>query len=227
MDEFLKSFADKYERWRNKGDFTISSRVIPVNESVTVQQWVLPAEQMLRILKEARSYALADCACRTHYHRCDKPREVCFLLDELSDKNVERNKARRVSLAEADDVLKKADEHGLVHMSLYQPGSKIYALCSCCPCCCHDLQLLRQYHRTDLVARSDYIAVTNQEQCKDCGKCAERCAFGAREIRDGILRYDPGACLGCGLCVSVCPVEATMMQIRQTSTSQGKNELNG
>ena len=214
MDEFLKSYADRYEQWRNEGDFTVSSRVIPVNESVTGRQWVLPAEQLLQILKEARSFALADCACRTHYRRCDRPREVCFLLDDLGDKSVERNKARRLSLAEAADVLKTADEHGLVHMTLYQPGRKIYALCSCCPCCCHDLQLLRQYHRTDLVARSDYIAITDRERCTDCGKCVDRCAFGSRELRDGRMHHDPGACLGCGLCVSVCPVKATGMQVR-------------
>jgi NAD-dependent dihydropyrimidine dehydrogenase PreA subunit len=153
-----------------------------------------------------------------HYHRCDKPWEVCFLLDDLGDKSVERKRARRISLIEAAEVLKKADEHGLVHMTLYQPGRKIYALCSCCPCCCHDLQLLRQYHRTDLVARSDYIAMTDREQCTDCGKCVERCAFGARELQGGTLHYDPGTCLGCGLCVSVCPVNATVMQVRQTET---------
>ena len=214
MDEFLKSFADRYERWRTGGDFTISSKVIPVQVSIPGRQWVLPGKQLQQILKEARSFALADCTCRTHYHRCHKPREVCFLLDDASDKGVERNKARRISLEEAAGILDKADEHGLVHMTLYQPGGKIYAICSCCPCCCHDLQLLRQYHRGDLVARSDYLAVTDREQCTDCGRCINRCVFGARELRDGIVYYDPGACLGCGLCVSVCPSGATGMRER-------------
>lgn len=215
MDEFLKGYSDKYAKWRKEGDFTVSSKVVPVRESFIAQQWVLPQEQALQILRNARSFALTDCVCRTHYGRCDKPRDVCLLIDKMSDKAVERGRGRRLSLAEASEVLKKAEEHGLVHMTLYEPGKKIYALCNCCACCCHDLQLLRDYHRTDLVARSDYIAVTYKERCTDCGKCVERCVFKARSMREGQMDFNAGDCLGCGLCVSVCPEQATVMQERQ------------
>jgi len=214
MDEYLSGYADKYAKWRKEGGFTCSSKVIPVKESLLAQQWVLPAEQVLLLLEIARSFALTDCVCRTHYGRCDNPRDVCFLIDELSDRAVERNRARRITRAEASEVLKKADEHGLVHLTLFMPGRKIYALCSCCACCCHDLQLLREYCRTDLVARSDYVAVTDPERCIHCGKCTYRCVFGARELRDGVMEYRPSACLGCGLCISACPEKATVMAIR-------------
>jgi Pyruvate/2-oxoacid:ferredoxin oxidoreductase delta subunit len=169
---------------------------------------------VLEALESARSFALTNCVCRTHYKRCDGPREVCFLIDEISDRAVERNRARRITLAEASEVLKKADEHGLVHLTLYMPGGKIYALCSCCACCCHDLRLLRDFHRTDLVARSDYVAVTDPERCKNCGRCTVRCVFGARVLRDGSMEFYPEACLGCGLCVSACPEKATVMVLR-------------
>jgi ferredoxin len=214
MDKFLKSFSDKYDKWREEGDFEFSSKVIPVKESLVAQQWVLPGEQVLEILKNARSFALADCICRTHYSRCSKPRDVCFLIDELSDKVVGHNKARRITLAEASEILKKADEHGLVHMTLHMPDRKIYALCSCCACCCHDLQLILDYNRRDLVVKSDYIAVTNQKRCTGCGRCIERCVFGARALCDGVIEFDAMACLGCGLCVSTCPEKATEMKER-------------
>jgi ferredoxin len=214
MDEYLSGYADKYAKWRKEGNFTHSSKVIPVKESLLARQWVLPAEQVHQILESARSFALTDCICRTHYERCDRPRDVCFLIDELSDKAVERNKARRIPLAEASEVLKNADKHGLVHLTLFMPGRKIYALCSCCACCCHDLQLLRDYHCRDLVVRSDYVAVTDPERCINCGRCSDRCVFGARELRDGIMEYHPDACLGCGLCVSTCSEKATVMMVR-------------
>jgi ferredoxin len=214
MDDFLSGFAEKYAKWRNEGDFASSSRVIPVQESLHAQQWVLPADQVFQVLESARSFALTDCVCRTYYRRCDSPRDVCFLINEASDRAVERGRARRITLAEASDVLKRADERGLVHLTLFMPDRKIYALCSCCACCCHDLQLLRDYHRADLVARSDYVAVTDPERCIHCGRCTDRCVFGARQLRDGILEYNPDACLGCGLCVSACPEKATVMRIR-------------
>ena len=215
VDEFLKIYADRYERWRDEGDFTISSKILPVREALVARQWVLPGEQVLRVLANARSIALADCVCRTHYARCDKPRDVCLLIDDIADRSVERGRGRHISLSEASGVLQKADEHGLVHMTLYMPGRKIYALCSCCPCCCHDLQLLQEYGRRDLVARSDYIAVTDRERCTDCGLCIERCMFGARSMQNGVAEFDARACLGCGLCVSVCPESAIELRVRQ------------
>lgn len=214
MDEHLKGYRDKYAEWKTSGTFTFSSKVIPVQESFSAQQWVLPQEQVLSLLTRARSFALTDCLCRTHYQRCDRPRDVCFLLDELADKAVSRGKARRLSLDEAAERLRCADMHGLVHLALYMPGHRIYALCSCCECCCHDLQLLRQYGRWDLVARSEYMAETDMGRCTSCGLCTGRCIFGARSIRDGVLAYDERACLGCGLCISCCPEHATAMRQR-------------
>ena len=215
MDDYLKRYSDKYGEWRKTGTFTFSSRVIPVGESFEARQWVLPGEQVLQVLKDARSFALTDCVCRTHYTRCGKPRDVCFLLDELSDKAVAHGKARRITVPEASCILKKADGHGLVHLALYMPGNKIYALCSCCDCCCHDLLLLRDHHRKDLVARSDYVAVTDADRCTSCGICVDRCVFGARTVSGDRLAYDPGACLGCGLCISVCPEHATVLRPRE------------
>jgi len=214
MDEFLKTFSDKYEEWRKTGIFTYSSKIIPVRESFTAKQWVIPAQQVLQILADAHSFALTDCLCRDHYARCNKPRDVCILIDDLADKAVGRGKARRISLADASHVLAKADKHGLVHMALYMPGHTIYALCSCCSCCCHELQLLKQYSQHDLVARSDFEAVTDMSRCTGCGLCIGRCLFAARSLCEDQLAIDAGACLGCGLCVSACPEHAITMQQR-------------
>ncbi len=215
MDEYLKGYVDRYTEWRKTGNFSVSSRVIPVHESFQPEQWILPSEQVMKVLEEAGSFALIDCVCRTHYNRCDKPRDVCLILDDLADKAVASGKGRRLSLTEAAERLKEADKHGLIHMTLYMPGQKIYALCSCCSCCCHDLQLLLNYKRTDLIARSDYIAETDRSLCNSCGRCIDRCVFRARQIEDTTFSYDSEKCLGCGLCVSVCPEQATVMQKRQ------------
>jgi|GEM_PF-3407227 len=110
MDDFLKSYVTKYDRWRQEGSFSFSSKIIPVNESISASQWILPSDQVLQILKDAESFALTDCICRTHYSRCENPREVCLLLNKRSDQAVEHNTARRISLADASEVLKEADK---------------------------------------------------------------------------------------------------------------------
>lgn len=202
MDDFLKERLEK----------PFSSKVVPVNESLQAQQWVIPTEQAFEILRNANSVALQNCLCRIHYSRCDKPLEVCFLLNKIAEEFIAKGMARQISLSEATEVLCKANENGLVHLSFYMPDQEIFALCSCCSCCCHDLQLMQLCDRKDIVVRSDYSAHTDISICINCGKCIERCIFGARIFEEGQMLYNPDACFGCGLCVTMCPVQATVLQ---------------
>jgi Pyruvate/2-oxoacid:ferredoxin oxidoreductase delta subunit len=218
-DPFLEKRLVKYDDWLNKGQISYSSKVIPISESFNTKQWVLPTEQVIEILRKAESVAVQNCECRTHYERCDSPLEVCFLLNDVGNKLVRKGEARHVDLEEAAKILKKANESGLVHLSLYMPDHEIFALCSCCPCCCHDLQIMKHYERKDLMVRSEYVAVTSSEDCIHCGECVERCVFSARIFKDEKMEYNADACLGCGLCVTSCPVEAISMELHETETS--------
>jgi len=215
-DPFLQGRLDKYDEWLNEGQISFSSKVVPVLESLEAKQWVLPTEQVLEILRKAKTIAVLDCECRSHYKRCNKPLEVCLVLNEHGDKLVDKDEARHVSLAEVKSILQKANESGLVHLSLYMPHHQVWALCSCCPCCCHELQIVKQFGRNDLMVHSEYIAETDMEVCIHCGECIERCIFGARELRDGQMVYTSEACLGCGLCISGCSVEAISMNLRKS-----------
>ena len=211
MDDFLKVRLDRADKWMEEGRIPYSSKVIPVSASLESRPWILPTEQVLEYLRNARSFAVADCACRTHYKRCDSPLEICFFLNDASDKLVAKGSARRLSIEDAKARLALANTHGLVHLTLNNPDQYPFAICSCCSCCCHDLQFLLKYGRKDLVARSEYIAVQDGEACIDCGLCVERCVFGARVLGKDGLEYDRDQCYGCGLCVTVCPSEAIVM----------------
>ncbi|MDI7276150.1 MAG: 4Fe-4S binding protein [Anaerolineae bacterium] len=208
-DAFLEERLARIDGWRKEGRLTHSSRVIPIGESLRAEQWVLPSAQIVEILRGARRVAITDCLCRTRYRRCDNPMRVCLLLDEFAESRMAEGSARPATLAEAEEALRVADAAGLVHLAIYDPEQPIRAVCSCCTCCCHELQALRRYGRGDLIARSDYVAVTDADACKHCGDCIERCAFGARTWDGATLRYDAAACYGCGLCAVACPSGAT------------------
>lgn len=214
-DEALEARLARYDQWIAEGKIPTSSKVIPIKESLSALQWVLPTQQMLEILRNARTYALADCACRTKYKRCDNPLEVCFYLNDVADQKVEQGIARRVSLEEASERLELANQHGLVHLTHYNPEQHVFAVCSCCECCCHDIQFLQKYGRPDLIAHADYVAEVDADACTHCGTCVERCVFGARQRDNGSVVFQPDRCYGCGLCVTTCPVGAIRMKLRR------------
>lgn len=210
-DVLLDEWLHRYDRWLEEGKIPFSSKVIPVGESLTGHQWIMPSAQVFDILRNARIFAVGQCVCRRHYRRCDHPLEVCFFVNDYADKFVAKGLARYLPLEEARELLKKADESGLVHLTLYRPDQYVFAVCSCCSCCCHDLQLLLKHGREYLVSRSEYSARTDPEKCTHCGVCVERCVFGDRVGDDDLVIYDAEKCYGCGLCVSSCPAGATTM----------------
>jgi Pyruvate/2-oxoacid:ferredoxin oxidoreductase delta subunit len=221
-DEFLAKRLAKVELWLEGGKISTSSKVIPIHESLKTQQWVLPTEQAVEILRNSKSFSLTECLCRSHYKRCNNPLDVCFMLDEAADKAVADGRARYIPVSEARHILQKANEAGLIHLTVFIPDHAVLALCSCCPCCCHDLQFLKSYGRNDLIAHSEYISSTQEELCIHCGDCVARCVFGARLYQDKKMSWDAGKCYGCGLCVTVCPEKAILMQLRSKAGISAK-----
>jgi len=213
-DEELEKRMHMFDGWVKEGKIPSSSKVIPVQLSLKFLQWVLPTQQVLEILRNSRSFALANCLCRTKHKRCDNPLEVCFYTNDVADKMVKQSAARRVSLREAAEALKLANERGLVHLTIYNPEQHVYALCSCCECCCHDIGFMKKLGRPDLVAHADYVAVVDSDACVQCGACTERCVFGAQSGESGTVVFHQDKCYGCGLCVSTCASNAIRMVLR-------------
>ncbi len=58
---------------------------------------------------------------------------------------------------------------------------------------------------------SGYIAKINQDECIQCGKCADVCRFDAIPVVREKYIVDPIACEGCGYCARICPTDAIEM----------------
>ncbi len=213
-DKALEKRMHQYDRWVKDGKIPSSSKVIPVQQSLGGLQWVLPTQQVFEILRNSRSFALAKCLCRTTHKRCDNPLEVCFYTNDVADRKVDKGEARRVSLQEAQQALKLANAHGLVHLTIYNPEQHVFALCSCCECCCHDIEFMKKLGRPDLVAHANYVAVVDTDACDHCGVCTERCVFGAQICESEAVVLYQDKCYGCGLCVSTCASNAIRMVFR-------------
>jgi ferredoxin len=213
--EALAERMRRYDAWRQANLVPHASRVVPVDRAVAGQQWVLPSRQLIAYLTQATVFALGRCGCRERHRRCDRPLETCFVLDDLAERRIAAGTARRVSLDEAERTSRLAQEHGLVHLAIYVPDHHFEAVCSCCPCCCHDLQIVARYGRGDLIARSDYVAGHDAGGCDGCGRCVARCPFGAIRPAAGGVALAEERCYGCGLCVGACAAGCLSLRPRR------------
>ena len=211
--EWLQKGAD--ERWK-------SGIAIPVNVEIEADHSVLNVEEAMKYLEEAHTLAVSDCFCRGLRHNCDAPLNVCISMNEkaeyhLGDREATlRRNRREITKEEAADILRESHEAGLVLMAYVAndfPGAElkpdeVFSICGCCSCCCSQFSAVLRYGLAPHLLTSKAISVTDASACVDCGGCVDRCQFGAREMVDGSLAFNPDLCFGCGLCVSTCPSAA-------------------
>jgi len=200
-------------------------RYIPVGRSVNPdKQAVLPYHTMEKVIADARRIALAHCPCRMAYSLsgraggCSHPKEVCMKFNALADFVIERELAREISKEEALEVIRKTEEEGLVHFVDNAEGEILHN-CNCCGCACWNVgNIRRRKIPRDVIMATYFLRETDADACIGCGACEEICPVDAVEVQDGIAVIDEEWCIGCGVCATVCPGDALHMKLRPDRT---------
>jgi NAD-dependent dihydropyrimidine dehydrogenase PreA subunit len=210
MKEYFPTLFD--ESWQ-KGP---QLRTVPVGRSITPELEVLSYEQAEALVRAQNKFLVAPCICRREHKMvgegCEKPMESCLIFGTAAD-YYERNRlGRTIDREEAIEILKKADEAGLV----LQPSNaqKIVNICCCCGCCCQVLKNLKRYPRPAALVSTPFVAALDADTCEGCGVCVERCQMEALRMEDESVVLDPDRCIGCGLCVSTCPTGSLTLERR-------------
>jgi len=160
------------------------------------------------------------------YEKASELIETCMGLGRGSDYLVKHGFARKASVEELLDVLKQAEERGLVHISDNVQNYPTF-ICNCCGCHCGILAGINKMNIPNAIAPSNYVASPNPELCSACGTCEESCQINAIEIGklngEEIAVVNQQRCLGCGVCAHVCPSDAMEMNVRETVKEPPKN----
>jgi len=185
-------------------------RVIPVDISISHGSQITPYEDIKELLKANKFFAVANCPCRqiARYTGggCNHSLEVCLHFDSMGQYIVEHGMGREITREETLEILRKANQEGLVHVTENHQG-KIATICNCCSDCCIFFRALKLAKLPRALARSNYVSTVNTNLCTACGTCAERCPMEAITVKE-FAEIDEHRCVGCGVCYPTCPNEA-------------------
>ncbi len=185
----------------------------------TVRSEILQYQEAAAYIKMAGRGSLTKCYCRHEASHlgtnCSAPiDDICMTLGNASDFLVEQGFARRASVQELLDTLKRAEDLGLVHVGDNVQDFTTF-ICNCCGCCCGFLEGITRHDLKHVVSTTHYLARPDLEACSGCGECEQRCQIKAIRTEKDNPVVDEEMCLGCGVCAHFCPTGAMEMKERE------------
>ena len=208
FNEYLPHLMD-LKTWKKAPQL----RTVPVNRSLDVNLEVLPFENATELIKRHTHFVEAPCICRREHRMvgegCDKPEGGCLVMGTAADYYEKNGLGRRITREEALEILKQADQAGLVLQPSY--SKKIANICCCCGCCCQVLLNIKKHPEPAAMVASPFAASLDREACIGCGVCERRCQVDAIRLEQDVAVLQERRCIGCGLCVTTCPSGALTM----------------
>jgi electron transport complex protein RnfB len=214
MEEYIPYLVD-FDVWKEAPQL----RTVPIGQSIKAQLEVMPYEMAEELVKNQSRCLVAPCICRREQalvgKGCDAPIETCLVFGAGAKIYEARGIGRVIDKEEALEIIKSADEAGLV---LQPSNSKdIVNICCCCGCCCGILSSIKKHPKPATIVSSPFICSAETENCIGCGVCVHRCPMGALELQNDKVSLNSQRCIGCGLCVSTCLGDALSLRRKPES----------
>lgn len=162
-------------------------RVIPIESAIDGETRRASYEEISTYLNENSIFSVSPCSCRTDREvmgeGCGHLKEdMCIQMGHAAEYYIRTGRAREITRDEAFEILKKAEENGLMHEIPNTDGSgKTHAICNCCGCGCLSLRTAAMFKNVDMV-RSNYVSVIDSTKCVACGQCVEYCPVNALKL---------------------------------------------
>jgi Pyruvate/2-oxoacid:ferredoxin oxidoreductase delta subunit len=192
-----------------------TERVIPVEKTIQPGARIHTYQQVSAYIERYDPIAVSTCFCRhegklvDEKSDCGKPDDVCMQFGNAAQFVIERGIGRRITKEQAMEVLRRAEEAGLVHAT--RNTQDIDYLCNCCPCHCMILKTALAQPKPGLALNSGFHPRFDSRSCVQCETCIERCPAGALTMGEDSPILDMDRCFGCAVCSTGCPQEAINM----------------
>jgi NAD-dependent dihydropyrimidine dehydrogenase PreA subunit len=195
-DKFSKTLAPLHNQHYYHGGFeqykhtqAKGLRVLPIQETIEDTKQVLPYEEVIKVLDSQEYFVVTTCPCKHRknldpdFPNCEYPTEVCLHFGQLGRYIVENGMGREITRKETEDILRQCAEVGLVH-AIDNQQERPDTICNCCKCCCIWFEAFHKLKHSLSLTPSNYHIHTNSQTCIGCGLCVKRCPMEALHLED-------------------------------------------
>ena len=162
-------------------------RVIPVESAIEGLPGVTDDERLSYYLNKYDTFSVSPCSCRASRtllgDGCGHLAEdMCVQMGKGAEHYIRSGRARQISREEAYEIVKRAEENGLMHDIPNIEGSgETSAICNCCACACFGLRAGMMFGARDAI-RSNFVADVDEAKCVACAQCVEVCPGNALKL---------------------------------------------
>ena len=197
FEEYTRRRLEMLVPTLNSGKMGMSfMRVMPVMSAVENNSKTASYDEVSTLIEKAFAVSVGPCSCRRSRRLMG---EGCGHLEDdmcmyLNDNAVNMSKTgahRLITKEEAYEILKRAEDNGLVHEINQTPGfEETTAICNCCGCSCYALRIAELFRSKNAI-RSNFTAVVDKDKCVACGQCVENCQTNALKLGQKCSIADP------------------------------------
>jgi ferredoxin len=152
---------------------------------------VLDYERAGEVVETATYRGVGLCYCRHkmgHVGRaCAAPQDICLTFNATAASLIRHGYARAVSVEESRDLLQRARDLRLVQFG-ENVQRRVSFICNCCGCCCEAMIAARRFGLLRPVHTTNFLPITRDATCLGCGRCVSACPVEAMTL---VSLHDP------------------------------------
>lgn len=162
-------------------------RVMPVMSAIENNSRTASYDELSTLIEKATALSVGPCSCRRSRRLMGEgcghlEEDMCMYLNENAETMVKVGAHRPITKEEAYEILKRAEDNGLVHeINQTQGFEDTAAICNCCGCSCFGLRIA-EYFSCNNAIHSNFTAKVDKEKCVACGQCVENCQTNALRL---------------------------------------------
>ena len=159
-------------------------RVMPVMSAIENDTHKASYDEISTLIDTAWAISVGPCSCRRSRRLMGEgcghlEEDMCLYLNDNAISFSKNGEHRLITKEEAYEILRRAEDNGLVHEVNQALGfDDVTAICNCCGCSCYALRIAELFRSPNGVS-SNFIARVDKDKCVACGQCVENCQTNA------------------------------------------------